>query len=296
MKLLSLEDFLKIFFETHKSFLLHYYPGLTFDRLKIELKQIAFLNGIDCEEIFNFPYLPHRNHSITVFFNKLKEGVPLEYISGHAYFYKTNFKVTSDVLIPRSETEILVETTAKEIKSRFQDKTVSIADVGTGSGAIILSIMMEINTPVIGIATDISEKALEVARENYFNLQYSMSKSHQLEFIKCDRLVGVDRSFDVIVSNPPYIKKKADIDSVHLQVREYEPSLALFLDDDIYEIWFEDFFKSIHKKLNQSGFAIIEGHENHLDYLRIIAEKMNFLKVSIINDYTQRPRFLKLEK
>ncbi len=296
MNLLSLEGFLKNFFETNKSFLLHYYPGLTFQRLKVELKQIAFLNGIDCEELFNFPYLPHRNHPITIFFNKLKDGVPLEYISGHAYFYKTNFLVTSDVLIPRSETEILVEKTAEEIKKRFGHKTLSVADVGTGSGAIILSLLMEVQNPILGVATDISEKALEVAKENYYNLQYSMSKNHQVEFIKCDRLVGVDKTFDVIVSNPPYIKKKADFDAVHLQVKEYEPALALFLDDDVYEIWFEDFFKSIYKKLNDTGFAIIEGHENHLETLKAIALKLNFSQIIIMQDFTQRDRFIKLEK
>ena len=72
--------------------------------------------------------------------------------------------------------------------------------------------------------------------------------------------------------------------------------MALFLDDDIYDLWFDDFFKGIHQHLKNNGMALIEGHENHLDPLLIMAQKYEFKNVSIIKDYTQRNRFLKIIK
>ncbi|MGZ3789452.1 MAG: hypothetical protein ACXVLQ_13065, partial [Bacteriovorax sp.] len=90
------------------------------------------------------------------------------------------------------------------------------------------------------------------------------------------------------------IKRRADVDSVHHQVLSYEPAMALFLDDDVYDLWFEDFFRSIHQKLSENGMSLIEGHENHLETLKEIAQKVGFIKADIIKDYTSRNRFLRL--
>jgi len=112
----SLEDYLQSFFNEEKKSLLSHYPGLTLHRLRSDIKLYALLNNVDSEELFDAPYLPYRSNPITLFFEKLKEGVPLEYITGRAYFYRSSFKVTPDVLIPRSETEILVELATQEIQ------------------------------------------------------------------------------------------------------------------------------------------------------------------------------------
>jgi release factor glutamine methyltransferase len=292
----SLGTFLQNFFDEEKSNLLSNYPGLTIHRLKQDIKLHAFLNGIDFDEIFEFPYLPFRHNPITVFFNKLKEGIPLEYITGYAYFYKSHFKVNNDVLIPRSETEILVELATNEIKKNFKNKQCRLLDLGTGSGVIALSVLMECNHSIEAIASDISEKALTVARENYFNLRFAISTDHQLSFVKSDRLQNIEGSFDFILSNPPYIKRRSDYDNVHHQVKKYEPSMALFIEDDIYQLWFEDLIKSIVDKLNPGGISFIEGHENHLKDLLKIAELLNVKNVTIIQDYTQRDRFLRIIK
>jgi release factor glutamine methyltransferase len=292
----SLENYLNHFFEEEKKSLLSNYPGLTIHRLKQDIKLHAFLNGLDFEEIFEFPYLPHRHHPLTIFFEKLIEGVPLEYITGYAYFYKSHFKVTSDVLIPRSETEILVEMASNEIKKSFKNKSCRILDVGTGSGVIALSVMMECSNQLEVVASDISDKALRVARENYFNQHFAISKNHSLHFVKSDRLQNIEGTFDIILSNPPYIKRRKDAEKVHHQVLSFEPHMALFLEDDVYEIWFEDFFKSILDKLNPNGFSILEGHENHLQELKEMALKLGFSKASVIQDYTQRDRFIRLTK
>lgn len=296
MAIQRLEDYLKSFFNEEKKSLLSHYPGLTLHRLRGDIKLHAFLNGVDSEELFDFPYIPHRSNPITYFFENLKLGVPLEYITGYAYFYRSLFKVTPDVLIPRSETEILVELAAQEIQKNYRHKKCRIADIGTGSGIIALTLMMEDNSNLEVVAGDISDKALTLARENYFNLRFAISAKHKIDFIKSDRLDLIEGIFDLIVSNPPYIKRVQDKDSVHHQVLSYEPAMALFLDDDQYDLWFEDFFKGIHQKLSNVGLCLIEGHELHLEGLKTIAMNTGFEKVDIIKDYTGRNRFLRMKK
>lgn len=292
----SLEVYLQTFFKEEKSYLLSFYPGLTLHRLRSDIKLHALLNGIDSDELFELLYIPHSTHPLTQFFEKLKSGMPLEYISGHAYFYRSFFKVNSDVLIPRSETEILVELASLEIQKNYRNKTCRLIDIGTGSGVIALSLMMEDFATLEIVASDISAKALLVAKENYFNLRYSMSDKHQIKFLQSDRFAQVDGHFDIILSNPPYIKLLSDQDSVHHQVLSHEPAMALFLEDDLYDIWFEDFLKNIYEKLRPTGLSLIEGHEVHLERLAAIASIIGFAKTEIIKDYTGRNRFLRLKK
>lgn len=296
MAIKRLGEYLQALYNEEKKSLLSHYPGLTLHRLKNDIKLHAFLNGVDSEELFDFPYLSSRTNPITIFLDKLKEGVPLEYITGYAYFYRSLFKVTSDVLIPRSETEILVELATQEIQKNYKKKKCRVIDVGTGSGIIALTLMMEDAAELDVVATDISEKALTLAKENFFNLRYAISAKHNITFHQSDRLQNIEGNFDLILSNPPYIKARADIDSVHHQVLSYEPAMALFLDDGVYDLWFEDFFRSIYRKLNDSGMSLIEGHENHLESLAQTAAKVGFAKVEVIKDYTGRNRFLRMKK
>lgn len=296
MSILSLDQYLKGFFEAEKKSLLANYPGLTIHRLRQDIKLHAFLNGVDSEELFEFPYLPHRTHPLTIFFAKLKVGTPLEYITGYAYFYRSLFKVTSDVLIPRSETEILVELASQEIKRHYKNKECRVADIGTGSGAIAISLLMEETAKLDMVATDISEAALKLAQENLFSHKFAISSIHKTTFIKSDRLNNVPGQFDMILTNPPYIKKNADRAGVHSQVNSFEPHLALFLDDAIYDQWFEDFFTSIYEKLVAGGLSLVESHENHLESQAEMARKIGFSEVVLIKDYTNRNRFLKLKK
>lgn len=296
MTIKRLGDYLQTLYNEEKKSLLSHYPGLTLHRLKNDIKLHAFLNGTDSEELFDFPYLPSRTNPITIFLDKLREGMPLEYITGYAYFYRSLFKVTSDVLIPRSETEILVELATQELQKKYKNKKCRVIDVGTGSGVIALTLMMEDAAVLDVVATDISEKALTLARENFFNLRYAISAKHNITFHQSDRLQNIEGNFDLILSNPPYIKLRADHDSVHHQVLSYEPSMALFLDDGVYDLWFEDFFRGIFRKLNDGGMSLIEGHENHLEDLAQTANKVGFAKVEVIKDYTGRNRFLRMTK
>ena len=296
MSIQSLDSYLKGFYQAEKKSLLSNYPGLTLHRLKQDIKLQAFLNGVDFEELFDFPYLPHRSHPITIFFEKLKLGTPLEYITGYAYFYRSLFKVTSDVLIPRSETEILVELASQEIQKNYRNKKCRVADIGTGSGVIALSLLMEQVAQLDVVLSDISEEALKLARENYFNLKFAISDIHKTSFVLSDRMKNIEGTFDLILSNPPYIKKKADAPGVHSQVLDFEPHLALFLEDDSYDAWFDEFFTSIYEKLSPTGLSLIESHEHHLESQRQQALKIGFKEAVVIKDYTNRNRFLKLKK
>ena len=296
MLIKRLEDYLQSFFNEEKKSLLLNYPGLTLHRLRTDIKLHALLNGVDSEELFDLLYISHHSNPITLLFEKLKIGIPLEYITGRAFFYRSLFKVSPDVLIPRSETEILVELASQEIQKNYRNKPCRLADIGTGSGAIALTLMMEDFAILDIVASDISEKALSVAKENFFNLSFSFAAKHSLKFVKCDRLDGIEGSFDIILSNPPYIKRFVDQTFVHHQVLSYEPMMALFLDDDLYELWFEDFFKSIFQKLSPEGISLIEGHEAHLEDLSQMALKLGFAHAYVIKDYTGRNRFLRLKK
>jgi release factor glutamine methyltransferase len=292
----SLEDYLQSFYNAEKKSLLANYPGLTLHRLREDIKLHALLKKVGSEELFDLAYIPHKNNPITIFFEKLRLGIPLEYITGHAYFYRSFYKVSPDVLIPRSETEILVELAAAEIQKNFRNIQCRVADIGTGSGIIALTLMMEDSAILDMVASDISEKALVIAKENFFNLRYAIPAKHKIQFLKSDRLLALEGSFDIILSNPPYIKLRADESTVHHQVLSHEPAMALFLDDGLYDLWFEDFFKSIYEKLTPSGISLIEGHESHLGALSVMALKLGFAKAQIIKDYTGRDRFLRLKK
>ena len=296
MSILSLDQYLRNFFEEEKMFLLKNYPGLNIHRLRMDLELHAFLNGRGAEDLFDAPYLPTKTNPITIFFEKLKDGMPLEYITGYSFFYRSNFKVTKDVLIPRNETEILVELAVTEINQKFANKACRVLDVGTGSGVIALSVMMEAKAILEMTATDISKKALKLAKENFFNQKFAMSNVHKVNFIETDRLHGVEGTFDFILSNPPYIKEVEDFNTVHEQVINFEPHLALFLPDKEYQQWFEEFFKEIHSKLNADGVSFIEGHENHLEGLARLAKAISFSDAIVLKDYTDRNRFLKLIK
>ena len=166
-------------------------------------------------------------------------GVPAQYITGHQEFWGLDLIVSPAVLIPRPETELVVETVLELVaagsRQRSQDQdqrqragapaphNLRVIDVGTGSGAIALALARELPLAEIH-ATDISAEALEIARANAARLELSS----RIEFHQTDLLYGfLPASFDVIVSNPPYVGESEE-DSVQLEVRKFEPRNAVF--------------------------------------------------------------------
>jgi len=212
------------------------------------------------------------------------KGVPFQYLLENSEFYYHDFYVNNSVLIPRQETEYLVDLIVKE----FKGKAHRILDVGTGSGVILLSLLAS-GTGESGVGADISEDALEVAAINVKRLKLEQ----KVKLVKSDRLKMVEGNFDLIVSNPPYIKAHTHRHLVHKSVDQFEPHEALYLPDDEYVSWFEEFFKEVKEHLN--GTFFMEGHELELDEQSLMLNQMGFRNVRIIQDLTGTKRFLRAE-
>ncbi len=204
------------------------------------------------------------------------------------------------MLIPRNETEVLVEIACQEIASilKHTDERLRIADIGVGSGAIALSIMAESEVPLHMTGLDISVDALKVAKKNWFKLRYKIPRGSEFKLLQSDRLSEIgeeDSKFHLIVSNPPYIKRSEDGAFVHSQVDQFEPHVALYLDDDDYECWYNLLAIQVHSALVSEGVFLMEGHEDHWEELEPIFRTAGF-ETQLINDLTGAPRFLRAKK
>lgn len=151
----------------------------------------------------------------------LENNKPIQYVLGNVNFYGNNFYIDERVLIPRFETEELVENTISYIKQFFTNP-VDIIDLGCGSGVIGLTLEKKVSTKSVDLI-DISQQALEVTNKNCEKLQ---SKAN---IIQSDMFESVNKKYDVIISNPPYIKTKEEIESI---VKENEPHIALYAGED----------------------------------------------------------------
>jgi release factor glutamine methyltransferase len=201
------------------------------------------------------------------------EGVPTQYITGTQEFFGRDFRVTPDVLIPRPETEHLIEAALKLPAD-------TILDIGTGSGCIAITLALETKSRVF--ATDISPTALRVAKQN------SRRLAAHVDFLACDLASALrDRSFDLIVSNPPYIAE-ADRPSLQREVRDHEPALALFAGPDGLAVY-THLIPEAARLLKPGGRLILE--LGCLDKVRqMVAE--GWRDIEVIPDLAQIPRVL----
>jgi release factor glutamine methyltransferase len=176
-----------------------------------------------------------------------RKGEPIQYITGETEFYGLPFVVTPDVLIPRPETEHLVE---KVIQLASNFSAPRIVDIGTGSGAIAVALAHKLPQASI-TAADISSRSLAIAREN------AKRNGVEVRFFEGDLLAPVvAEKFEFVVSNPPYVPM-ADRDSLDLEVREYEPVLALFAGEDGLDIY-RRLIPVAFDALTPGGFAVLE--------------------------------------
>lgn len=222
-------------------------------------------------------------------FNELLEeyiaGKPIQYIKGYETFFGRDFKVNNDVLIPRYETEELVEQILYRIDDYFDDYAkIELCDVGTGSGAIAITLALE--EPRLNVvATDISEKAVAVARENANMLDA------QVDFFVGDMLQPLleqNHKVDIFVSNPPYIPQDQKIESL---VKDNEPNVALFGGDDGL-FFYRKIFAGVKPLLNDRA---VLGFEMGLDQREIMeqAVKEYFTDdFEIIKDINGKDRML----
>ena len=216
----------------------------------------------------------------------LNENRPIQYVIGHVNFYGLKFKVNENVLIPRFETEELVE----NIKYYLEKKNITnpkILDLGCGSGVIGLTLKSFFKDADITL-TDISDEALQVARENASNLNLDVN------FIKSDWFsnVKVDK-YDVIVSNPPYIKTDEEIEEI---VKNNEPALALYGGADGLDCY-RKILKDINKYLKDDYLIAFEiGYLEGRDLKELIKDTIPNSKVTIKKDLSNKDRMLFVEK
>lgn len=212
------------------------------------------------------------------------KGIPFAYLTQHSEFYDHCFYINKDVLIPRSETELLVDLLVQKAQKQPFNRAL---DIGTGSGVIMLSLLSK-KAVQKGVAADISEEALKVAKLNAERLRLMSD----CEFVLSDRLNNVSGTFDLIVSNPPYIKQTSHFKLVHGKVDEFEPGLALYLPDEAYTQWFTDFFSQVALSLEQGGVFMMEGHELELMDQAQLLRSLKFQDVEVIKDFAGLDRFL----
>ncbi|MBP9674605.1 MAG: peptide chain release factor N(5)-glutamine methyltransferase [Bacteriovoracaceae bacterium] len=292
MSLFTLKRYIEEFYQKHHLFLQKNYPGLTLNRLFQEIEHIdGNYYAFKQEEILSAVYLPHKKNPYTLFFEKILAGVPLEYITGKSYFYSSEFFVNSHVLIPRKETEHLVHLVLEKIKNK---PSFMLADIGTGSGVIGVTLMCEIKQKIKMVMTDLSLEALQVAKTNFESHRFLVHPESEAVFLQRDRLEHNNDFFDMIISNPPYLDLTQK-EEVHPQVSLFEPAEALFIKED-YLYWYETFFTQIKDHLKEEGSFLIEGDPKWLPKLQELAQKIGFKKVEIRKDLAGRLRYLEGEK
>ncbi len=234
---------------------------------------------LKAEEILSDKEMTFLNRAI----ERLKAGEPVQYITGETEFFGLNLKVSSDVLIPRPETEELV----RVILDHIPGKSPSVWDIGTGSGAIALALKSAMPDASV-FASDFSAAALKIARENAENL--GLDVSFFTHDILTDPLPDLS-PLDIIVSNPPYIPfSEADLLASH--VLQHEPEIALFVPDEDPLVFYREISRAAEKLLADHGQLFFEIHEDFAQNLQSLLESGNFSKIRIHKDLQGKNRMI----
>lgn len=202
-------------------------------------------------------------------------GEPIQYITGEQEFFGLPLRVTPAVLIPRPETEHLVE---KALDLAAQFNGARILDVGTGSGAIAVALAHKLPDAQV-TAVDISVAALDVAREN----AQRNGVTERIRFVEGDLLPAfADERFEIVVSNPPYVPA-TDGESLSVEVRDHEPALALFAGDDGLDVY-RRLIPAAHAALVPGGFIALEIGYGQSDAVTALLARAGFERIEFVND------------
>ena len=211
----------------------------------------------------------------------IEKNVPLSHLVGFEYFYDRKFKVTKDVLSPRMETEELIYKVIEYIKS-INKNNIKILDLCTGSGIIGITLRKELESKSLEVvASDISEEALKVAKEN------AIMNEAEVKFIQSDIFENINDKFDIIVSNPPYIAYNDKI-TMEDNVLNYDPHLALFAEEDgMY--FYREIVENAKEYLEEDGLVFFEiGYDQREKILKLANE--NGFKAEVYKDINGRDR------
>lgn len=221
--------------------------------------------------------------------DQLLQHKPVQYVLGQTYFCGLAFKVNESVLIPRPETEELVDWVIQTLKENENDKVRRIVDIGTGSGCIPLAIKYNIsNSDVYGF--DISAEAIAVAESNAKRLGLSVY------FDQIDILHdSLNSNYDVMISNPPYVKFS---EKMHMRknVLDYEPHIALFVFDEDPLIFYKRIATLAMEYLNKDGLLFFEINEEYGKEIVALLTNKGFRKIELRADFLRKNRFIRCQK
>ena len=212
------------------------------------------------------------------------DNIPVQYLLHCAYFYDSKFYVDENVLIPRFDTEVVVDEAINIIKSEYRERHIDIVDIGTGSGCIAISIAKCVECASID-AIDISNEALNIAKIN------AQNNNVDINFINNDLLEGIDKSYDIIISNPPYIEDEEYVMDI---VKNNEPHIALFsADKGLYH--YKRIIDESINHLKEKGIIIFEVPDNKCDDIISYASKY-YKSCEYKKDYNNQRRVLIIRK
>lgn len=249
------------------------------------------------ETLFNFTYkdfmlgkqlAPWQLARITsVIDERVSTHRPIQQIIGQANFYSHHFFVNESTLIPRPETEILVEEALKIIEKNNLTK---ILDIGTGSGCIPISIVLN-NKNVTAHAVDISKQALNTAERNA--LLHNVYD--RINFYYSDVLENVKEKFDIIISNPPYIPRK-DKETLQIEVKDFDPPSALFTNDEDGIEFYEEIISNAEDFLLPNGYLIFELGKGQHEKVSTLLREYGFRGIYVIKDLNSIERVIISQK
>ncbi len=215
---------------------------------------------------------------------KLLEQIPIQYILGKAHFYGLDFEVNESTLIPRPETEELVDWILKTHQNDF--KELKILDIGTGSGCIAISLAKNLPNAEV-FAIDVSENALATAQKNAINNKVSV------QFLLKNILETDDlwEQFDIVVSNPPYVRNLEKVE-IKPNVLENEPHLALFVEDEDPLIFYRKISELAQKNLTENGQLFFEINQYLGEEMVTLLEQKNFKNIELRKDIYGNDRMI----
>jgi len=251
------------------------------DHVKLLLADLLNLNPL---ELLNHLEDIVEDEKIDLFkkeIKSLKEGKPLQYVIGNVNFYGNRFLVNENVLIPRFETEELVENTINYL-NLLGKKDLKILDIGCGSGVIGLTLKQKYPTSEVDLL-DISEKAIEVAQQNAKNLNLDVN------FIKSDVFENVDKKYDLIISNPPYIKDEEEIEDI---VKNNEPNIALYAGKDGLDVY-KKILKEVKYYMNDPCLIAFEiGMTQKEDLINLTNKYLDNVIIETKKDLSDKDRMI----
>jgi release factor glutamine methyltransferase len=236
------------------------------------------------------PDLIFSNEEIEVWnliLEQLKKEIPVQYLLGKTSFYGLDFEVNENVLIPRPETEELVDWILENQKLKVESQKVKILDIGTGSGCIAISLAKNIPNAQV-FAIDVSNKALATAQKN------AVINAVNVTFFEKNILETEDleQQFDIIVSNPPYVRELEKVE-IKKNVLDNEPHLALFVEDNDALIFYRKIAELALKNLSSNGQLFFEINQYLGKEMIVLLEKMDFNNIELRQDIYGNDRMMK---